>query len=192
MSDPLLMRLVVPPSLSIVKIRHPKRVPMCFGDAFFARSASLFLYQLDVNLRPNLTWIWRLGMKMKRFLWQIVGMLKQVQAGVPVVGIIRRAGIKEQTFYRWKAKYAGLEVDEVRRRAQWQEEKMRLKQLVAEITLDKAMLQNELSKNGKVFTAWTDGRGTRGSYGVAERRACRVLRAPRGDLALPQLPRSTN
>jgi len=63
--------------------------------------------------------------------------------------------------------------------AQLQEENMRLKQLVAELTLDKAMLQDVLSKKGEAFTAWTDGRGTGGSYGVAERRACRVLRVPR-------------
>ncbi|GAC1659742.1 MAG: hypothetical protein NVS9B15_22970 [Acidobacteriaceae bacterium] len=48
-------------------------------------------------------------------------MLKQVQVGVPVVEVTRKAGISEQTFYRWKAKYAGLEVDEVRRTAQLQE-----------------------------------------------------------------------
>jgi putative transposase len=46
--------------------------------------------------------------------------------GVPVAEVIRKAGISEQTFYRWKAKYAGLEVDEVRRMAQLQEENMRL------------------------------------------------------------------
>ena len=54
-------------------------------------------------------------MKKKRFsVEQIVGVLKQAQVGVPVAEVIRKAGISEQTFYRWKAKYAGLEVDEVR------------------------------------------------------------------------------
>ncbi len=56
------------------------------------------------------------------------------------------SGANKQTFYRWKAKYAGLEVDEVRKMAQLQEENMRLKQLVAELTLDKTMLQDVLSK----------------------------------------------
>jgi Transposase. len=88
---------------------------------------------------------------------QIVGVLKQAQAGVPVAEVIRKAGISEQTFYRWKAKYAGLEVDEVRKMAQLQEENMRLKQLVAELTLDKAMLQDVLSKNGEAFAAWAEG-----------------------------------
>jgi len=75
---------------------------------------------------------------------QIVSLLRQV--GVPVAEVIRKAGISEQTFYRWKAKYAGLEVDEVRNMVQLQEENTRLKQLVAELTLDKAMLQDVLSK----------------------------------------------
>src|SRR5665213_3506718 len=77
-------------------------------------------------------------MKKKRFsVEQMVGVLKQAHVGVPVAEVIRKAGISEQTFYRWKAKYAGLEVDQVRQMAQLQEENMRLKQLVAELTLDK-------------------------------------------------------
>lgn len=75
-----------------------------------------------------------------------IGVLKQAQVGVPVAEVIRKAGISEQTFYRWKAKCAGLEVDQVRQMAQLQEENLRLKQLVAELTLDKTMLQDVLSK----------------------------------------------
>jgi putative transposase len=79
-------------------------------------------------------------MKKKPFsVEQMIGVLKQAQVGVPVAEVIRRAGISEQTFYRWKAKYAGLEVDQVRQMAQLQEENVRLKQLVAELTLDKTM-----------------------------------------------------
>ncbi|MEA2258597.1 MAG: putative transposase [Acidobacteriaceae bacterium] len=81
-------------------------------------------------------------MRKKRFsVEQMIGVLKQAE-----VGMIRKAGISEQTFYRWKAKYAGLEVDQVRQMAQLQEENLRLKQLVAELTLDKTMLQDVLSK----------------------------------------------
>ena len=84
-------------------------------------------------------------MKKKRFgVEQIVGVLKQAEVGVPVVELIRKVGISEQTFYRWKAKYVGL--DQVRQMKQLQEENLRLKQLVAELTLDKAMLQDALSK----------------------------------------------
>jgi putative transposase len=86
-------------------------------------------------------------MKKKRFsVEQMVGVLKQAEVGVPVTEVIRKAGISEQTFYRWKSKYAGLEVDQVRQMAQLQEENLRLKKLVAELVLDKTMLQDVLSK----------------------------------------------
>ena len=86
-------------------------------------------------------------MKKKRFsVEQIVGILKQAEVGVPVAEVIRRAGIAEQTFYRWKKQYSQLEVDQVRQLKQLQEENFRLKQLVAELSLDKTMLQDVLSK----------------------------------------------
>jgi putative transposase len=85
--------------------------------------------------------------KQKRFnVEQIVAVLKQAEAGVPLVALIRRVGISEQTFYRWKKQYVGLEVDQVRELKQLQEENSRLKRLVADLTLDKAMLQDVLSK----------------------------------------------
>ena len=69
-------------------------------------------------------------MRKKRFsVEQMIGVLKQAEVGVPVAEVIRKAGISEQTFYRWKAKYAGLEVDQVRQMAQLQEENLRLKDL---------------------------------------------------------------
>jgi len=86
-------------------------------------------------------------MKRKRFsVEQIVGILKQVEVGVPVAEVIRKAGIAEQTFYRWKKQYVGLEVDQVGQLKQLQEENGRLKQLVAELSLDKTMLQDVLTK----------------------------------------------
>ena len=105
---------------------------------------------------------------------RMIGVLKQAQVGVPVAEVIRKAGISEQTFYRWKAKYAGLEVDEVRKMAQLQEENLRLKQLVAELTLDKTRLQDVLSKNGEAFAAWADGGSVGWKLPVSERHACRV------------------
>ena len=77
---------------------------------------------------------------------QIVAVSNQAEAGVPLAELIRRVGISEQTFYRWKKQYVGLEVDQVRQLKQLQEENARLKQLVADLTLDKAMLQDVLSK----------------------------------------------
>ena len=86
-------------------------------------------------------------MEQKRFnVEQIVAVLKQAEAGVPLDELIRRVGISEQTFYRWKKQYVGLEVDQVRELKQLQEENSRLKRLVADLTLDKAMLQDVLSK----------------------------------------------
>jgi putative transposase len=77
---------------------------------------------------------------------QIVAILKQAEVGVPVAELIRQAGISEQTFYRWKKQYVGLEVDQVRQLRQVQEENVRLKRLVAELILDKTMLQDVLAK----------------------------------------------
>jgi putative transposase len=79
-------------------------------------------------------------------LGRIVSVLKQSEVGVPVAELIRKVGISEQTFYRWKAKYMGLEVDQVRQLKQLRDENTRLKQLVAELTLDKTMLQDVLRK----------------------------------------------
>ena len=86
-------------------------------------------------------------MKKKRFsVEQIVGILKQAEVGVPIGELIRKVGISEQTFYRWKKQYVGLEVDQVRQLKQLQEENQRLKRLVADLTLDKTMLQDVLAK----------------------------------------------
>ena len=77
---------------------------------------------------------------------QIVGVLKQAEVGVPVAELIRKVGISEQTYYRWKKQYTGLEVDQVRQLKQLQEENARLKRLVPDLTLDKVMLQDVLGK----------------------------------------------
>ena len=86
-------------------------------------------------------------MKQKRFsVEQIVGILKQAEVGVPVGELVRKVGISEQTFYRWKKHYVGLEIDQVRQLKQLQEENQRLKRLVADLTLDKTILQDVLAK----------------------------------------------
>ena len=77
---------------------------------------------------------------------QIVGVLKQAELGVPVAELIRQVGITEQTLYRWKKQYKGLETDQVRQFKQLEEENSRLKRLVAELSLDKTMLQDVLAK----------------------------------------------
>ena len=86
-------------------------------------------------------------MKRKRFsVEQIVGVLKQAEVGVAVAELIRKVGISERTYYLWKKQYTGLEVDQVRQLKQLQEENVRLKRLVADLTLDKVMLQDVLGK----------------------------------------------
>lgn len=77
---------------------------------------------------------------------QIVAVLKQAELGMPVAEVVRKMGISEQTFYRWKKHYGGLESDEVRELKELREENARLKRAVADLTLDKVMLQDVLSK----------------------------------------------
>jgi putative transposase len=85
--------------------------------------------------------------KRKRFsAGQIVAVLKQAEVGVPVVELIRQVGITEQTLYRWKKQYKGLDTDQVRQSKYLQEENGRRKRLVAEPTLDRTMLPDVLSK----------------------------------------------
>jgi putative transposase len=86
-------------------------------------------------------------MKRKHFsVEQIVAVLKQAELGMPVADILRHVGISEQTFYRWKRQYAGVQSDQVRELKQLQDENARLKKLVAELSLDKAILQDVASK----------------------------------------------
>ena len=77
---------------------------------------------------------------------QIVFALRQAESGVPIAEIIRKMEVSEVTFYRWKKKYAGMGVSELRRLRQLDDENRRLKRLVADLTLDKQMLQDALSK----------------------------------------------
>ena len=86
-------------------------------------------------------------MKRKRFsVEQIVAVLRQAELGMPVADVIRQMGISEQTFYRWKKQYAGLQSDQVREFKQLQDENARLKKVVAELTLDKVILQDIVQK----------------------------------------------
>ena len=78
---------------------------------------------------------------------QIINILKQQENGVPVKEIIRHHNITEQTFYRWKSKYGGMEVSDARKLKQFEDENRRLKQLVAELTLDKQALQWVVEKH---------------------------------------------
>lgn len=77
---------------------------------------------------------------------QIAFVLKQAETGTSVEEVCRKTGIGQATFYAWKKKYGGLGVSELRRLRQLEEENRKLKQLVADLSLDKAMLQDVLQK----------------------------------------------
>ena len=77
---------------------------------------------------------------------QIAFALRQAETDTPVQEVKRKMGISEQTFYRWKKLYGGLGPSEVRRLKQLEEENRRLKQMVADLSLDKHMLQDVLSR----------------------------------------------
>jgi len=77
---------------------------------------------------------------------QILQILKEHEAGAKTPDLCRRHGVSTHTFYRWKSKYGGLELSEMRRLRQLEDENRRLKQLVADLTLDKQALELMLSK----------------------------------------------
>ena len=77
---------------------------------------------------------------------QIVYALRQAEGGAKVVEICRKLGVTEQTFYRWRKKYAGVGISELRELRQLREENRKLKHLVADLSLDKHILQEVLSK----------------------------------------------
>jgi len=77
---------------------------------------------------------------------QIAFALRQASSGTPISEITRQMGISDVTFYRWKKLYGGLDSQEIRRLKQLEDENTRLKRLVADLTLDKQMLQDVLSK----------------------------------------------
>lgn len=93
---------------------------------------------------------------------QILFALKQAETGVAVAEVCRKIGISEATFYNWKKKYDGLGTAELRRLRQLEEENLRLKQIVADLTLDKQMLQDVLKKSSegraaKASCKWVGG-----------------------------------
>src|ERR1700720_2438768 len=87
---------------------------------------------------------------------QIIGVLKEAEAGAKVSELCRQHGISDATFYTWRSKYGGLEISEMRRLRQLEEENRRLKSIVADQALDIRALKDVLAKNGN---------GPRGSGG---------------------------
>ena len=91
-------------------------------------------------------------MKRKRYSEeQIIGVLKEAEAGVPVKDVCRKHGISEATFYNWRTKYAGMQVNDARRLRELEDENRRLKKLVADQALDIHLLREV---NAKDWMKW--------------------------------------
>ena len=112
---------------------------------------------------------------------QIAFALRQTETGTSVKEVIRKMGISEQTFYRWKKKYSGMMSSDVRRLKQLEEENRQLKKLVADLSLDKQMLQDVLSKKVlKPATKRETIHWLQAHYDISERRGCKVIGFCRG------------
>lgn len=79
---------------------------------------------------------------------KIIGAVKQMESGRPVKELAREMGVTDQTLYNWKSKYGGMEVSDAKRLRALEEENRQLKQLVADLSLDKAALTTVVRKNG--------------------------------------------
>ena len=77
---------------------------------------------------------------------QIIGILKEHEAGITAKDLCRKHGMSDATFYKWKAKFSGLEVNEARRLRDLEDENRKLKRLVADLSLDKMALEEVLKK----------------------------------------------
>ncbi len=120
-------------------------------------------------------------MKRTRFTeQQIVSALKLAESGTAVVNVCRKYGISDATFYTWRKKYGGLGVSELRRLRELDAENKKLKQLVADLTLDKHMLQEVIQKktikpaDRRALVAFLMA-----AFRISERHGCRLLRCPR-------------
>jgi putative transposase len=115
--------------------------------------------------------------KRKRFaVGQITAILKQAELRAPIAELCRQHGISEQSFYRWTKTYGGMKSSEARQLKQLREENGKLKRLVADLSLDKVMLQDVLQKSGEARQA-TRGRGLlNGRDRIGAKRGCRAVR----------------
>jgi putative transposase len=89
---------------------------------------------------------------------QMIGALKQVEAGRKVEDVAREVGVSKHTLYAWKAKYGGMDVSQAQEAKQLRDENSRLRKLVADLSLDKEALQSVIRKNGGLAQLWRAAR----------------------------------
>jgi len=118
-------------------------------------------------------------MKRSRFTEeQIIGILREQEAGVPVADLCRKHGLSSPTFYKWKAKYGGLDVSEARRLKALEDENAKLKRVLADAMLDNVALKDLLGKSGYARGA-SEGRSL-SAVGLRDERAAGVPGSRRG------------
>ena len=116
-------------------------------------------------------------MKKSRFTEeQVTYALRQAEGGTAVEDVCRSIGISQATFYIWKKKYGDLGASEVRRLRQLKEENLRLKRLVADLTLDKSILQEVIKNDLKPSRRRSLAQWIRQTYGVAIEHACALAK----------------
>src|SRR6476661_8527329 len=121
-----------------------------------------------------------MDMKPSRFTEeQIIGILREQEAGAKTADVFRKHGISSATFYKWKAKYGGLEVSDAKRLKALEDENAKLKKLLAEAMLDNAMLKDIASKMVTPAARREAVAYLGVTYEVSERRACSALGADR-------------
>ena len=119
---------------------------------------------------------------------QIIGILREQEAGATTADVCRKHGVSSATFYKWKAKYGGLEVSDTRRLRALEDENRRLKKLLAEAMLDNAMLKNVAAKKMVTPAARREvAAHLCQSFEVSQRRACNVIEADRGSVRYRRL-----
>ncbi len=116
-------------------------------------------------------------MKRSRFTEErIIGILKEHEAGVPVADLCRKHGVSNASIYKWKAKYGGMDVSEAKRLKALEDENARLKKLLADAMLDKLGVEGSSRKKMVTPAAERDAVAhLQTTFGMSERRACRVL-----------------
>jgi putative transposase len=106
---------------------------------------------------------------------EMIGALKQLEAGRKAEDVAREVGVSKHTIYAWKAKYGGMDVSQAQEAKQLRDENTRLRKLVADLSLDKDALQWVIEKTDGARGAEGGCRAVREQYAFSERRACRVM-----------------